>query len=161
MTRRGRAAVTGAPTIARRRHPQLLQLAVVVATSYVEIRVGRRDATQLHTMVSDRVRRQLDALVRRRRRRTATTGSFSLRRVWVDCTHHTVTSIVVLLSDGRRMHPVAMAIRSTSDGLRVVELALPEDHHPTPDDPDTLPDPAPTAPLLDLPSQPATTLLIP
>lgn len=131
MTRLVAATPTG-PTIRRRpgHDPGLLSLAVMTATHYLEVRAGRRPVTQLRDQVSDRVRRQLAALVRRQRRSNQLAGALSLRRVWVDRSHDDVVSVVVVLTDGSKMFPVAMTMVSRDDRLVVTNLGTPQDHPP-------------------------------
>lgn len=111
----------------------LLARAVMAATWYLEVRAGRRPAAHLRDWVSPAVARQLDGLVRRRRRQPGGAAALSLVRVWAQRQPH-VAHVVVVLRDGHRARPVAMAIEVGRTDPRIVALGLPEDHPARPDD---------------------------
>lgn len=116
--------------------PQLrdtLARAVMAATRYVEIRAGKRPASHLEDWVSDAVARQLRGLVRRRRGRPSTTPALAVRRVVVD-RQERVTNVVVVLDDGTRPRPVAVALTVGPDP-QVITIGLPEDQSTRPVDP--------------------------
>lgn len=105
----------------------LLARAVVAATWYLEVRAGRRPVAHLQDWVTPGVARQLDGLVRRRRRRRGGASSLSLVRVWAQ-RHGQVANVVVVLRDGHRARPVALAMEVDRPDPRIIALGLPEDH---------------------------------
>ncbi|HKJ54395.1 MAG TPA: Rv3235 family protein [Nitriliruptoraceae bacterium] len=105
----------------------LLSRAVIAATWYLEIRAGRRPVTHLQDWVSPAVARQLDGLVRRRRRQPRTGAtSISLLRVWAQ-RHDGVAHVVVVLREHQRTRPVALAVQVATADPRIIALGLPED----------------------------------
>ena len=105
----------------------LLARAVVAATWYLEVRAGRRPVAHLQDWVTPAVARQLDGLVRRRRRQRGGAAALSLVRVWAQ-RHDHVANVVVVLRDGPRARPVAVAIEVDRPDPRIIALGLPEDH---------------------------------
>lgn len=131
MTRRSSrhsAAPTIPPGPADPRGRDLLSRAVMAATWYLEVRAGRRPVAHLRDWVSPAVGRQLDGLVRRRRRKpTAGASSISLVRVWAQ-RQAGVAHVVVVLREHHRTRPVALAMEIDVDQPRIIALGLPEDH---------------------------------
>lgn len=137
MTGRATGPPTAAPALRPRDgRPPALPLAVLAATAYLEVRDGRRDASQLMDWVDARTARLLTATVRRHRRRGPRAGSLTLRRLHVDRSRPQRPSIVVVLDDGTRVVPVCVELRHCRDGWTITALATPDDHVPAPADPD-------------------------
>lgn len=143
MTRH-RSTPSTAPTIppgpADTHGHDLLSRAVMAATWYLEIRAGRRPVAHLHDWVSPPVARQLDGLVRRRRRKGPRGASaISLVRVWAQ-RQSGVAHVVVILREHHRTRPVAVAMETGVDHPRIIALGLPEDHVMTPTSSLAIPD---------------------
>lgn len=111
-----------------------LELAVLGATALLEVRDGRRDASQLDGLVDRRVARQLAALVRRRRGADGLGGAPTLRRVVVDASHDGRVNVVVVLDCPRRVLAVCVEVQAArgrgDTGWRITALGTPEDHGP-------------------------------
>lgn len=105
----------------------LLDLAVLAATAYLEARAGHRDAAQLADFVDRRTARLLSAMVRRQRRHRPVSGVIRLRRVHLDRRPTRRPNLVVVLAVGDQVVPVCVQLQRVDESWTVITLTTPDD----------------------------------